>query len=49
LHQGFIRQVVAFALKRPLFVVLGLAVFIGSGIAAFRQLPIEAFPDVTDT
>jgi cobalt-zinc-cadmium resistance protein CzcA len=48
-QQGFIRHVVAFALRQPLFVVLGLAVFIGSGIAAFRQLPIEAFPDVTDT
>ena len=49
MQQGFIRRIVAFALKQPLFVMLGLAVFIGAGIAAFKQLPIEAFPDVTDT
>jgi cobalt-zinc-cadmium resistance protein CzcA len=48
-EQGFIRRIVAFALNQPLFVVLGLALFIGAGVASFRQLPIEAFPDVTDT
>jgi cobalt-zinc-cadmium resistance protein CzcA len=44
-----IRRVVAFALYQPLFIVLGVVVFVGAGIAAFNRLPVEAFPDVTDT
>ena len=44
-----IRRIVNFALTEPLFILLGLVLFIGAGIAAFRTLPIEAFPDVTDT
>ena len=44
-----IKRIVHFALTEPLFMVLGLLLFIGGGVAAFRTLPIEAFPDVTDT
>ena len=44
-----IKRIVDYALGQPLFVILGLLLFIGGGIAAFRSLPIEAFPDVTDT
>lgn len=44
-----IKRVVHFALTQPLFVILGLLLFVGGGIAAFKSLPIEAFPDVTDT
>lgn len=44
-----IKRIVHFALHQPLFIVLGLVLFIGGGIAAFKSLPIEAFPDVTDT
>jgi len=44
-----IRKVVSFSLYQPLFIVLGLVLFIGGGIAAFNSLPVEAFPDVTDT
>ena len=44
-----IKRVVSFALHQPLFVVLGMILFIGGGIAAFKALPVEAFPDVTDT
>src|SRR6266850_1065540 len=44
-----IERVVSFALNKPLFVVLGLILFVAGGFAAFRSLPIEAFPDVTDT
>ena len=29
--------------------LLGTVLFIGAGIIAFKQLPVEAFPDVTDT
>lgn len=44
-----IKRIAHFALTQPLFIVLGLVLFIGAGIAAFKSLPIEAFPDVTDT
>lgn len=44
-----IKRISHFALHQPLYILLGLALFIGAGIAAFRSLPIEAFPDVTDT
>jgi cobalt-zinc-cadmium resistance protein CzcA len=43
-----IRRVVSFALHQPLFVVLMTVLFIGGGWAAFHNLPIEAFPDVSD-
>jgi cobalt-zinc-cadmium resistance protein CzcA len=44
-----IRRIVAFALYQPLFILLGLALFVGAGLWAFKNLPVEAFPDVTDT
>src|ERR1051326_6559016 len=43
-----IRKIVSFAIHQPLFMSLLLILFIGAGVAAFRALPIEAFPDVTD-
>jgi heavy metal efflux system protein len=43
-----INRIVRFALTQPLFVVLGTAFFIMGGILAFKNLPIEAFPDVSD-
>src|SRR4051812_8188021 len=48
-HAGAIGRVVAFALQQPLFIALAMILFIGGGIAAFKQLPVEALPDVTDT
>ncbi len=42
------RKLIYFAIHQPLFVFLLLALFIGAGVFAFRTLPIEAFPDVTD-
>ena len=44
-----IKRVVAFALHQPLFVMLGLLLFVGGGLIAFKNLPVEAFPDVSDT
>jgi len=44
-----IRRIVSFALYQPLFILLGLALFVGGGLWAFKNLPVEAFPDVTDT
>src|SRR5215813_4140482 len=43
-----IKRVVSFALHQPLFTLLLAMLFIGGGVVAFNQLPIEAFPDVSD-
>ena len=43
-----IRRLVSISLHQPLFIVMLLVLFVATGIAAFRSLPVEAFPDVTD-
>jgi cobalt-zinc-cadmium resistance protein CzcA len=35
-----INRIVSFALYQPLFVVLGMIIFIGGGVIAFKNLPI---------
>jgi heavy metal efflux system protein len=44
-----IRRIVSFSLHQPLFVFLGAAIFAVAGVIAFQALPVEAFPDVSDT
>src|SRR5437879_13448839 len=44
-----IKRFVSFALDQPFFLILLVVLFIAGGVAAFRSLPVEAFPDVTDT
>lgn len=44
-----IQRFVSFALNQPFFLILLVALFIAGGIVAFQSLPVEAFPDVTDT
>ena len=44
-----IKRIVSYALHQPLFVLLGALLFVGAGIFSFNSLPIEAFPDVSDT
>ncbi|MCX7274902.1 MAG: CusA/CzcA family heavy metal efflux RND transporter [Burkholderiales bacterium] len=44
-----IRRIVSVSLHQPLVIVLAMLVFIGGGLMAFKNLPVEAFPDVTDT
>ena len=41
-------KIIRFALYQPLFLILLTILFIGAGIYCFVNLPIEAFPDVTD-
>ena len=43
------RRLIAYSLQQPLFVLLGTGAFIVAGILAFNNLPVEAFPDVSDT
>jgi cobalt-zinc-cadmium resistance protein CzcA len=44
-----IERLVGSALRQPLLVMMALLLFIGGGVLAFRHLPVEAFPDVSDT
>lgn len=44
-----ITQIVAFSLKNRFFTFFWVAVLIVAGIVSYRQTPIEAFPDVTNT
>src|SRR5438270_12040459 len=43
-----IKRIVSFALHQPMFVALMAILFVAGGIVAFKSLPIEAFPDVSD-
>ena len=45
---GFIERFAASALRQRLFVLLCLAAVILTGVIAFRELPVEAFPDLTN-
>ena len=44
-----IQRITSFALHQPFFMILLIGLFIAGGVAAFKALPVEAFPDVTDT
>ncbi len=44
-----IKRIVAFALHQPLVIFFATLLFVGGGLIAFKNLPVEAFPDVTDT
>ena len=43
------RRLIHYALHQPLFIVLGTLLFVMAGVIAFKNLSVEAFPDVTDT
>ena len=43
------KRLINYALTQPLFIVLGTVLFVLSGVTAFKNLSVEAFPDVTDT
>ncbi len=44
-----IKEIIAFSLKNRLFVILATVILMICGVIAFRDIPIEAFPDVTNT
>jgi cobalt-zinc-cadmium resistance protein CzcA len=44
-----IKKVIAFSLKNRLFIFFATLILIIWGVIAFKQIPIEAFPDVTNT
>ena len=43
------KRLIQYALNQPLFILLGTLLFVMSGVFAFKNLSVEAFPDVTDT
>jgi len=43
-----VKRLVSFALYQPLFLAFLTILFVAGGLVAFRSLPVEAFPDVTD-
>ena len=44
-----LKSVLAFSLKRKYFILFATLVLLVMGIITFRNMPIEAFPDVTNT
>jgi len=45
----FLRGVIGFSLKNKYFILFSAAILIVAGIITFKNMPIEAFPDVTNT
>ncbi len=45
---GVIERIVASSLRQRLFVLLCLTAVIATGVLAYRDLPVEAFPDLTN-
>jgi len=43
------KKLIAYALHQPVFIILGTLIFVMAGVFAFKNLSVEAFPDVTDT
>ncbi|MFI5447821.1 efflux RND transporter permease subunit [Polaromonas sp. UC242_47] len=43
------KRLIHYALHQPLFIVLGTLLFVMAGVFSFKNLSVEAFPDVTDT
>lgn len=43
------KRLIQYALYQPLFIILGTLLFVMAGVIAFKNLSVEAFPDVTDT
>ncbi|MDO4159437.1 MAG: CusA/CzcA family heavy metal efflux RND transporter [Prevotellaceae bacterium] len=45
----FVDRIVAFSLKNKFFILFCTVLLIIAGVTAFRQTPVDAFPDVTNT
>src|SRR5580658_1368973 len=45
----FLRRVIGFSLKNKYFILFAASLLIVSGVITFMDMPIEAFPDVTNT
>ena len=45
----FLKGIIGFSLKNKYFILFAALILVVSGIMTFRSMPIEAFPDVTNT
>src|SRR5579872_4485962 len=45
----FLKAVIGFSLKNKWFILAAATVLVVTGIITFKNMPIEAFPDVTNT
>lgn len=45
----FIKNIIAFSLKNKAFTFFWVGILVIAGVIAFKTMPIEAFPDVTNT
>ena len=45
----FIKNIIAFSIKNKFFTFFWVGLLVVAGGIAFKQMPIEAFPDVTNT
>src|SRR5580698_636444 len=45
----FLRKLIGFSLKNKYFIIFAASLLIVSGVITFMDMPIEAFPDVTNT
>src|SRR5580692_2540907 len=45
----FLKNIISFSLKNRIFILFCAALLLITGIFTFRNMPIEAFPDVTNT
>jgi cobalt-zinc-cadmium resistance protein CzcA len=45
----FLRTIIAFSLKNKYFILFSTIMLLIGGVITFRNMPIEAFPDVTNT
>src|ERR1700743_37613 len=44
-----LRSIIAFSLKNRFFILFATLILLIAGIVTFKTMPIEAFPDVTNT
>ena len=45
----FLRGIIGFSLKNKYFILFAALILVVAGVITFRSMPIEAFPDVTNT
>jgi len=45
----FLKAVIGFSLKNKYLILILAGVLVVGGVITFMQMPIEAFPDVTNT
>ena len=45
----FLKNIIGFSLKNKYFILFSAVILVVAGVITFRNMPIEAFPDVTNT